>query len=81
MQIPATENIQHHEIKAPMLIDEVSNTEFYIGVSRNSSDVSKPSWKIQRIWKMGTIWKFGYPDGDQRFKFIWEDRFTYSYSQ
>ena len=58
----------HYRVKPPMLIDEVSSTEYYIGVSRNGSDTSKSFWRIQKIWKIGNIWNFGYPDGDQDFK-------------
>ena len=68
-------------IQPPMLIDEVSDTEYYIGISRNDSDESRKVWRIERIWKSGNIWRFGYPDGDQSFSYEWSKRYTYTYSQ
>jgi hypothetical protein len=60
-------------------IDELSNTEYYIGHSINGNDPSKATWKIKRIWKVSTIWNIGYPSGSQDFSFIFDDRFTYTY--
>ena len=57
----------------------MSDTEFYIGTSIQFNDKSKPMWRIKRIWKIGNVWNFGYPNGEQDFKFIWDDRFTYIY--
>ena len=71
----------HHRVKPPMLVDEVSSTEYYIGVSRNGSVTSRPFWRIQKIWKIGSVWNFGYPDGDQDFKYEWDNRYSYTYSQ
>ena len=70
-----------YDIKKPMLVDEVSSTEFYIGTSRQYSDESEPIWRIQKIWKTGNVWRFGYPDGDQNYKYIWGSRYTYTYVQ
>ena len=76
-----TDNVTHHNIKPPMLVDEVSATEYYIGTSRRFSDTGDNKWRIQRIWKVGSVWNFGYPNGDQSFVFSWANRFTYTYSQ
>ena len=73
--------VTHHIVKPPMLIDEVSSTEYYIGVSRNSSDVTTPYWRIQKIWKIGSVWNFGYPNSDQGFKYQWSNRYSYTYTQ
>ena len=70
-----------YQVKPPMLIDEVSSTEYYIGISRNYSDETQPTWRIERIWKSGNVWRFGYPDGDQNFSYVWSDRYTYDYIQ
>jgi hypothetical protein len=71
--------INQHNINAPYLVDEVSDIEFYIGKSQNTSNPSEPKWRIQKIWKIGTIWNFGFPDGDQNYKFKWSERFGYTY--
>lgn len=72
---------QHHSIEKPILVDEISSTEYYIGTSRNFSSEIYPSWKIKKIWKIGSVWHFGYPNGNQNYVFKWADRFSYSYSQ
>ena len=73
-------NIETINIESPLLIDETSSTEYYIGTSTNNRNPSMPFWKIKRIWKVGNVWKFGYPDGKQEFKFIWDDRYSYIYT-
>ena len=77
----ATEiNINQHNLEAPVLVDEVSSTEYYIGQSKNSKVLDKANWRIKRIWKVGSVWNFGFPDGNQDFKFVWDLRDTYTYS-
>lgn len=78
-------NIQEHNRDAAMLVDEVSPTEFYVGVSINHRDTAKPTWRIKRIWKVGNVWHFGFPQenseygGNQEYKWIWDDRYSYTY--
>ena len=67
-------------IERPMLVDEVSKTEFYIGTSKNTKLTTEANWRIKRIWQVGSVWYFGFPDGDQNFSWVWEDRDTYTYS-
>jgi hypothetical protein len=67
-------------IESPMLIDEVSSNEIYIGVSANSKDISKDTWKIKRICKSGSEWSIGFPNGSQEFGFAWDCRFGFTYS-
>ena len=67
-------NVQSYNFEPVTLIDEVSGDEFYIGVSNNGKNTSKPIWKIKKIWKDGTVWNVGFPDGDQSFKYVWDDR-------
>jgi hypothetical protein len=73
-------NLQQHNIEAPLLVDEVSSTEFYIGLSKNTKEIGKANWRIKRIWKVGGVWNFGFPNGNQNFEFVWDDRDTYTYS-
>ena len=76
-----SDNVEHHIVKPPMLVHEVSDTEYYIGTSRRFSAEDDEKWRIQRIWKVGAVWNFGYPNGDQSFSYQWSGRFGYSYSQ
>ena len=71
---------QFYNIEPYVLVDEFSNTEQYIGTSKNDKDTALANWKIKRITKTGTVWKFGYPNGDQSFNYIWDNRFGYTYS-
>lgn len=73
-------NLQSYKVDPVMLVDEISSTEYYIGISRNTKDQTKQHWKIRKIWKDGTTWRFEYPNGDQRFQFVWNDRLSYTYS-
>jgi hypothetical protein len=72
-------NVDMQKIDPVMLVDEVSATEFYIGVSKNTSNTAAPHWRIKKIWKSGSVWHFGFPDGHQDFLFIWDDRALYVY--
>ncbi len=73
-------NVDMQKQDAAMLVDEVSSTEIYVGISRNSKNPAGSNWRIKRIWQVGTVWNFGFPDGNQDFVFIWDDRYSYSYS-
>ena len=41
-------------IEPVTLVDQVSSTEFYIGISNNGSDTSRPIWRIKKIWQDNT---------------------------
>jgi hypothetical protein len=73
-------NVESHNIFPVMLVDEVSSTEYYIGISKNFNNQSKPNWQIKRIWKVGNVWNFGFPNGNQGFKWIWDIRYDYTYT-
>lgn len=75
-------NIQSSNVEPITLIDEYSSEEFFIGISINGRSTSKSIWKIKKIWKDGTIWKVEFPDGDQSFIYVWDNRNdgTYTYS-
>jgi hypothetical protein len=73
-------NIQSFNIDPATLIDEASSEEFYIGTSQNGKNTARAIWRIKKIWKDGTIWKVEFPNGDQSFKFVWDDRISgYAY--
>lgn len=70
---------QQHKIENILLVDELSDTEYYVGTSANFSDPAKDNWRIKRIWKVGNVWRFEFPDGNQDFKWVWDDRLSYTY--
>lgn len=72
-------NSYQHNLEAPLLVDEISSTEYYVGQSDNTKQKSKGNWKIKRIWKVGNVWNFGFPDGNQDFAFKWDERDMYTY--
>jgi hypothetical protein len=72
-------NVFAHNIEAPLLVDELSDTEYYIGYSKNTRYVNKANWRIKRIWKVGNVWNFGFPEGNQGFEFVWDERDSYTY--
>jgi len=72
-------NVQAIDIEPYVIIDELSSSEIYIGISKSFSDPARANWRIKRIQKIGNVWKFQFPNGDQNFKFIWDDRISYTY--
>ena len=42
-------NIQHYNVEPYVLVDEMSDTEIYIGTSRTFNNRSKPIWRIKLI--------------------------------
>lgn len=72
-------NVFDHEILPPMLVDEVSDTEYYVGHSKNTNKRGESNWRIRRIWKVSSVWNFGFPDGNQDFVWEWDLRDTYTY--
>jgi len=62
------------------LIDEVSATEYYIGVSDNGKFTNKAVWRIKKIKKTGNVWDVTlFPNGNQSYEFVWNDRTSYTY--
>jgi hypothetical protein len=77
---PSDMNVQALNIEPYILIvDESSINNFYIGTSRSFKNPSQANWRIKRIWKVGTVWKIGFPNGNQDFTFVWDDRTSYIY--
>lgn len=73
-------NTQFQPQEPITLVHEYSTTEFYVGVSNNGNDTSKANWQIKKISKSGNVWNLNkFPDGDQSFKYVWDDRLTYIY--
>lgn len=75
-----TEHLSSHNHIAPFLVDEVSDTEYYIGESDNTPKQGQLNWRIKRIWKVGNVWNFGFPDGNQDYIWNWDLRDTYVYN-
>jgi hypothetical protein len=73
-------NIYSYNFEPIVLIDEVSSTEYYIGVSNNGNNQGGANWKIKKISQVSTVWKTEFPNGDQSFAFIWNSRGGYIYS-
>ena len=73
------DNVFDHNIESSMFVEEVSSTEIYVGYSKNSSVRSAPHWRIKRILFLSNVWNFQFPNGNQNFEFIWDDRDTYDY--
>jgi hypothetical protein len=62
------------------LIHELSDTEYYIGISNNGNFTDRNCWQIRKIVKNGSVWETTlYPDGSQLSLFKWDDRLTYIY--
>ena len=73
-------NSQYQNIQPIKLIDEHSTTEFYIGTSNNGNYTSRAIWQIKKISKTSSVWNVTqFPDGDQLFGYVWNDRLTYDY--
>lgn len=70
-----------YNFKPYILVDELSDTEIYVGISKNGRSKSKPIWQIKKSVKNGSVWTINeYPNGDQSFSFIWDNRLTYTYT-
>lgn len=74
-----SEHLISHKHEAPLLVDEVSDTEYYVGESDNTRLRDKENWRIKRIWKVSGVWNFGFPDGNQDYIWEWDLRDTYTY--
>jgi hypothetical protein len=72
-------NVQTVNIEPILLIDNLSEFEVYVGYSNKNNNQTKPNWRIKRFTNVDGIHHFGFPNGNQNFEFIWNDRFTYNY--
>lgn len=62
-----------------ILIDGLTGTTRYTGTSLSSGDLTKPIWRIKKVWMVGNVQYMGFPDGNQSYVFIWNDRASYIY--
>jgi len=68
------------EDKFTTLVDEVSDTECYVGKAARGSATSAEVWSIQKISVSGNVTTIAWPSKSDRFEFVWDDRATYTYS-
>lgn len=68
-----------YDIEPYEFIDNVSSTTKYIGTSMSYGDGSKPVWRIKKVWVVGNVQYMGFPNGDQSYGFVWNDRALYNY--
>ena len=61
-------------------IDEVSDTETYIGWTKSGLTTSEAYWRIAKVSTTGTVTSIEYADGDDLFNNIWDNRVSLSYS-
>jgi hypothetical protein len=59
--------------------DEVSINLTYKGFSGQGNGAAS-AWRIQKIEKTGNVTTGKEPEGDQNFKFVWDDRASYTYA-
>lgn len=62
-----------------VLTDVVDDTLIYIGTSQKGNQPKLNCWKIKKVWRSGNIWQMGFPNKDQSFSFIWNERGGYDY--
>jgi hypothetical protein len=65
--------------EVPTRIDEVSDTLFYLGWAELATPTSEPLWKIRRIQQVGTVWEQKYVNGEEFYRYVWDDRSSYDY--
>lgn len=70
------------DAQSPPIIDEVSTTLTYIGISKNrGAQTSSKVWQIKKIEKIGTVTTIEFPSSNSDFNFDWDSRATFSYSR
>lgn len=73
-------NAQTYNSELRKLIEEVSSTEYYIGISESFVNIYEAIWQIKKISKTGDVWTIQFPNGDQSFNYIWNNRAGYTYA-
>jgi hypothetical protein len=63
----------------PILIDEVSSTETYIGTANQGIEETASDWQIMKMTVVGTVTDFKVPAGVKPKHGVWADRTTYTY--
>jgi hypothetical protein len=60
-------------------VDTVDSTTTYVGIAPRQSLTSSSKWQISKVVTNGTIIYEKYPNGSDAFKFVWDDRASYTY--
>jgi len=71
-------NIQVINVEPYVFVD-TSGTTTYTGISSGFNSGGSSIWKIKKEWKIGNVVYMGYPNGNQNFSFIWNNRTGYNY--
>jgi hypothetical protein len=74
--------IDHGPIGAKKLLLEYSGAvPIYIGYAAAGTDPDSASWRIKRLsYVANNLTAIEYPEGDDSFSYIWDDRVSYDYS-
>lgn len=67
------------QYKEREIVEEVSETLFYIGKCKTFCNPNMQGWQIQKIVKVDNSWMFQFPNGSQEYNYIWDERGTYAY--
>jgi len=73
------DNIKIYNLEPYVLISGLTGTTRYTGISINNGDATKPTWRIKKEWQIGNAQYMGFPNGDQSYIFIWNNKGTYNY--
>lgn len=71
--------ISQPETNYASLIDEASPSVTYICTASPGTQADEPHWRIQKITKSGSVTRTQYPNGQNTFTFVADDRATYDY--
>ena len=65
-----------------ILLDEYSTTNItYIGYAKVGTNEASAFWRLRVIDETGSTAKIGlYPSADRNFKYVWNNRTSYTYS-
>lgn len=72
-------NVQSIKIIPKVLVDVISDSLIYVGVSISNADVNKDVWQIKKISSDANGYSVKFPNGDQTNSFIWASRVGYTY--
>jgi len=72
-------DVTTYNLEPYILIDGLTGSTRYIGISISTGDVNGRVWKIKKEWVVGNVRYMGFPDGNQAYEFVWNDRASYTY--
>jgi hypothetical protein len=61
-------------------VDEVSESEIYVGFTRPGTAEDTAQWRIMKVSKTGTVTKVLLANGEDTFVNRWDQRVSLSYS-